>query len=195
MVPPGDGEKDKRAEVLDAALRVFARYGFKKTSMDEVARAARLSRQGLYLHFDSKEALFRATVAHVLEGSLAAARAALADEGKSDGERLLGAFEAMHALTVGTLEQEHLAELLETSKQLVGGAVEDAERAFADEIARALSTAGAARAWSDVGLSARDLASCLMAMSMGLKHEVQSRAEYLKRMRVAVRLVLRTRNP
>ena len=32
-----------------------ARYGFKKTSMDDVAQAAGVSRQGLYLYFDTKE--------------------------------------------------------------------------------------------------------------------------------------------
>ena len=45
-------ETDTRQEaVLEAAVGVFARYGFRKTSMDEVARAAGVSRQGLYLQF------------------------------------------------------------------------------------------------------------------------------------------------
>ena len=69
----------RRRKLLDTALTVFLRYGYRKTSMDEVARAAQVSRQGLYLHFATKEELFRATVQHTLESSLAAATAALGD--------------------------------------------------------------------------------------------------------------------
>jgi AcrR family transcriptional regulator len=47
----------RRRALLDAALAVFSRYGYQKTSMDEVARSAQLSRQGLYLHFATKEEL------------------------------------------------------------------------------------------------------------------------------------------
>jgi AcrR family transcriptional regulator len=47
--------------LLDASLSAFLRYGFRKTSMEEVARASHISRQGLYLHFQTKEDLFRAT--------------------------------------------------------------------------------------------------------------------------------------
>ena len=42
-----------------AATAIFLRYGFKKTSMDDVAQAAGVSRQGLYLYFDTKDFLFR----------------------------------------------------------------------------------------------------------------------------------------
>ena len=51
----------RRSRVLEAALGVFLRYGFRKTSMDEVARAADLSRQGLYLQFATKEFSAQAT--------------------------------------------------------------------------------------------------------------------------------------
>src|SRR6266536_3276740 len=50
----------RRATLVEIATGVFTRYGFKKTSMDDVARAAGLSRAGLYLHFANKTELFRA---------------------------------------------------------------------------------------------------------------------------------------
>jgi AcrR family transcriptional regulator len=186
---------ERRATLLDAAVRVFARYGFKKTSMDEIARAAGLSRQALYLHFDSKEELFRAGLSRVIERMRAAARAALSDETRSPGARLLAAFEAMREHTVGAIGDEHVAELLDTSTRLLGAEADDIERGFTDDIARALAGSGAARAWSDVGVGARDLAACLMAVSNGLKHTGHSRADYLKGMRNALRIVLRKRNP
>jgi AcrR family transcriptional regulator len=53
---------ERRAALLAAAAEVFARYGYRKASMDDVARAAGLSRQGLYLHYPTKDALFKAAV-------------------------------------------------------------------------------------------------------------------------------------
>lgn len=46
--------------ILDAALPVFVRYGFRKTTMADIARAAGISRASLYLSFSSKEDVFRA---------------------------------------------------------------------------------------------------------------------------------------
>jgi DNA-binding transcriptional regulator YbjK len=50
----------KSDHILDAALPVFVRYGFRKASMSDIARAAGISRASLYLSFNSKEELFRA---------------------------------------------------------------------------------------------------------------------------------------
>ncbi|MZD09631.1 TetR family transcriptional regulator, partial [Streptomyces sp. SID5785] len=58
--PAADTDTDRRSLVLDSAMATFARFGYRKTSMEEVARAARISRPGLYFLFSSKEALFRA---------------------------------------------------------------------------------------------------------------------------------------
>ena len=38
----------RQERVLAVALEVFGRYGFRKASMDEIARSADISRQGLY---------------------------------------------------------------------------------------------------------------------------------------------------
>jgi AcrR family transcriptional regulator len=62
--------------ILDAALRVFRRYGFRRSSIEQVAAAAGLTRQGLYHHFESKEALFRAVIESLYEGALGAEIAA-----------------------------------------------------------------------------------------------------------------------
>ncbi|MEJ1972949.1 MAG: helix-turn-helix domain-containing protein [Lacunisphaera sp.] len=64
---PAPAAEPRRTALLEAALGVFARFGYRKTSMDEVARAAQISRQGLYLHFANKEELFRATVQQAVE--------------------------------------------------------------------------------------------------------------------------------
>lgn len=48
---------------MDAAADLFARHGFDKTTVAEIAQAAGISKGAIYLHFPSKEALFEAVVA------------------------------------------------------------------------------------------------------------------------------------
>jgi AcrR family transcriptional regulator len=60
-----------RDRILDAAMTVFRRHGFRRSSIEETAEAAGLTRQALYHHFKSKEALFRAVIERVHDGALA----------------------------------------------------------------------------------------------------------------------------
>jgi|SRR5579864_1050460 len=65
-----------RDRILEAAMMVFRRHGFRRSSIEETAEAAGLTRQGLYHHFKSKEALFRAVIARVHDDAIAAGIAA-----------------------------------------------------------------------------------------------------------------------
>ncbi|MCS7198537.1 MAG: TetR/AcrR family transcriptional regulator [Candidatus Bipolaricaulota bacterium] len=47
-----------RGRILDAAEKLFAQKGFHETAMEEIVRAAKVSKGGVYFHFPSKEALF-----------------------------------------------------------------------------------------------------------------------------------------
>ncbi len=60
---PGEGPREegaKRRQILDGARRVFLDDGFDGASMNEVARAAGVSKGTLYVYFASKEELFAA---------------------------------------------------------------------------------------------------------------------------------------
>ena len=50
----------RQVEILTAAVKVFFQFGYRKTSMEDVAVEAELSRQTLYLQFRNKEKLFGA---------------------------------------------------------------------------------------------------------------------------------------
>lgn len=63
------------AEILEAALGVFAEKGFAAARLDEVARRAGISKGTLYLYFDSKEALFEAVVRSAIVPRIADAEA------------------------------------------------------------------------------------------------------------------------
>jgi AcrR family transcriptional regulator len=179
----------RRAAVLDAATGVFLRYGFKKTSMDDLARAAGLSRQGLYLQFPTKDALFKETILNVIATTRTAGQAALARADLDIEERLLNAFEAVHGHAIGKHGSEHLNELLETATELVEYRSDELEQGLVADVARALRAGGIADRWKPAGVSAKHLAEHLYVTSYGVKHRVSTHAEYRDRMRLAVRIV------
>ena len=76
MLPPGEPKWRRRkaerpAEILAAALEVFAARGFAATRLEDVARRAGVSKGALYLYFETKEDLFRAVVGEAMGGNLA----------------------------------------------------------------------------------------------------------------------------
>jgi len=56
------GSEDPNAAILDAAYDLFCRQGIQRTTMDDVARRARLSRITVYRRMVSKEALVEAVL-------------------------------------------------------------------------------------------------------------------------------------
>jgi AcrR family transcriptional regulator len=189
--PPAD--ETRRRRLLDASMATFARYGFRKTSMDEVARTAGISRQGLYLHFTTKEALFQATVQHVLDTGMSAATRRLNQANDDVADRLLGAFDEWLGRFVGAFGAD-VTDIGEASTQLVGTLIPDREAQFGDAIAKVLRTSGVAAAYKPAGLSARQLADTLYATARGLKHHCRTRGEFVERMRVAVRAMCMVAN-
>lgn len=176
----------RKLTILDAATGVFLRYGFKKTSMDDLARAAGLSRQGLYLHFATKEDLFKAGVHRLIEVMREAGRAVLATELPVD-ERVLEFFVAVHAHMLG--DTGYLNELMEAATHLVGDLPQKLEEEQTAALAKLFRQSGVSDAWKQAGLSANDLAAQLFATSHGLKLGVTNKDDYRKKMRVAVQMV------
>lgn len=183
--------ESKRSAILEVTKEVFLRYGYKKTSMEDVARAAGLSRQGLYLHFPTKEALFRAGVQHLAQSTRMAAQAALARDDLDLQARLLATFEAVHGHAIGQSWGEHMDELLEASTELVGPVLSDLEQAIVADVAKAISSASHLVA---EGVVARELAELLYSVSIGIKHRVSTKEAYSERMGEAVRVVFQGRS-
>jgi AcrR family transcriptional regulator len=57
-----DSHKGMRENIISAATEVFSRYGFKKTSMEDIARALRMGKSSIYYYFKGKEEIFQAVV-------------------------------------------------------------------------------------------------------------------------------------
>ena len=53
---------DIRETLINVAGNIFSKFGFKKTTMDEIADAARKGKSSIYYYFSSKEEIFGAVV-------------------------------------------------------------------------------------------------------------------------------------
>jgi AcrR family transcriptional regulator len=174
------------SSLLDAAVGVFARFGYRKTSMDDVARAAGVSRQGLYLSFANKEELFRRALDHSLRGQLAAAVAALTTDAGFES-RVVAACEAWSGRFVGTLGAD-AADLMCASTSLAGGALADYERQFEQALATAIACTALAQRCAAADLQIADLARALHATARGLKQTCKTRDDFSNGMTAAVRM-------
>ncbi len=115
----------KRARILDAGLKTALAYGYSRTTMDDIAKAAEMSRPALYLLFKNKAEIFREIATTVMGRSLEAARQELA--GKGDFTARLGG--AINAAIFATLceitKSPHGAELLDMKTSLAGDLIEN----------------------------------------------------------------------
>ncbi len=51
-----------RENILKIAREIFSKYGYKKTTLDDIANAVRKGKSSLYYYFESKEDLFQAVI-------------------------------------------------------------------------------------------------------------------------------------
>ena len=72
-----DKQAVRRLAIIDAALECFLQYGFTKTSLDDIAKRAKLSRPLLYLLFKNKEELFVETLRSLYQAEIDCARPVL----------------------------------------------------------------------------------------------------------------------
>jgi AcrR family transcriptional regulator len=176
----------RQDEIIDAAIPVFLRFGYKKTSMDAVAAAAHLSRQAVYLHFPGKEALFSAVVGKLSQATGQAAHDALWRAGLTLDEQLLAAFDE----TMPPESMQLLSELLATAKALFPQSVTDIDAQIVSEISTRLHDALGRQHWPVLGITVEQAAQVLQATSYGLKQQTSSRTDYLAGMQAAIGLIL-----
>jgi TetR/AcrR family transcriptional regulator of autoinduction and epiphytic fitness len=183
---PADPES-RQSAVLDAAVSAFARFGYRKTSMDDVARAAGVSRQGLYLSFANKEELFRRALEHSLSRQLASALAALSRAEDSLESRLIAACKEWSGRFVGFLGAD-AADLMCASTSLAGATLAEYEWQFEEALVNAIGTTAVGDRCAAAGLNIADFARALHATARGLKQTCKTQEDFLKGMTAAVRM-------
>lgn len=105
-------ESEKADRVLEAARRVFVRYGFRRVTMQEIAHEAGMSRPALYLIFPNKEEIFLAAIREITDQNRQRIRAGLAEHATLEA-KLRFAFE------VWTVETYALMESSPDAKELI----------------------------------------------------------------------------
>jgi AcrR family transcriptional regulator len=77
-------KQERPAEILDAALKVFAQKGFAAARMDDIAKEAGVTKGTIYLYFENKEAVFKSLVRESVGATIATVTAAAqAQEGSA----------------------------------------------------------------------------------------------------------------
>jgi len=160
--------------ILDAALRVFRRHGFRRSSIEQAATAAGLTRQALYHHFQSKEALFRAVIARLYENALGAEIAAADASEKAGGglaDILAAQVKARLKHLIASFEgSPHIEELFSEHLVLGRDLYQNYAKAYGAQIASTIERAcRRQRLVLTKGMSPRALAHCLEMAMHGAK--------------------------
>jgi TetR/AcrR family transcriptional regulator, regulator of autoinduction and epiphytic fitness len=192
MSPPRGDAGSRRAVILDAALRVFGQYGYRRTSMDDVAREAEIAKGTIYLSFASKEEVFRALSERLSQRMLAGAEAA-SRRPATTADKLA----AMHAAWFGTYAETisrspHAAELLDAKHRLSADLVSDAASRYKRLVRDVLAEAAAAGELDlePAGLTAGTAAELLIASARGLESAAASPAAYRRSLDALVRVMV-----
>ena len=90
------------AEILDAALKVFAAKGYAAARMDDIAREAGVAKGTIYLYFENKEAVFKSLVRESIGATVATVTEHLKSYQGSTRELLRFALGQMAALLVAS---------------------------------------------------------------------------------------------
>lgn len=160
----------RRARILEGATTVFLAYGFQRTTMDDIARAAEISRPALYLVFRNKTDIYRALVAEFLEQTVVNAREALAEDGPLE-ERLARSLLCTIDMMAEVEQSPHGAEILDMKNTLAADILADGMADYVGLIEAAIAR-DAERRGVDLaasGLSAEILAGMLLDAFEGMK--------------------------
>jgi AcrR family transcriptional regulator len=184
--------------ILDAAVRVFRRHGFRRSSMEQTAEEAHLTRQAVYHHFPSKEALFRAGIERLYEQALAAGAAA-AKAAEDKGSDLAAVLVAQIAARLGTLfaaleGSPHIDELF--SEHLAQA--RDLHQAYATRFESAVAATimrvcRQQRLTLARGITARELARCVEMAIHGTKSAYPAMmpvSAFLKQLETMLRMLI-----
>ncbi|MBL8128215.1 MAG: TetR/AcrR family transcriptional regulator [Chloroflexia bacterium] len=170
VVDQPDERAAKRERVADAALIVFQRYGFARTTMSDIAEAVGMSRPALYLLFPNKEEIFAAAVLSANARNLREIQSHLAS--MADLEQQLTY--ACQAWIGGGYDRVRQFPDARDMTDLPLPPVQEAYAAFQRLLAGLLADAAAGARWD---VTAEDLARLLVAAMRGFKGEAVDRGD------------------
>lgn len=70
MSPRPDVSEERKKQILDAAITVFAKLGFHKARMDDIVKESGLSKGTLYWYFESKDEIITSIMENIFTSSI-----------------------------------------------------------------------------------------------------------------------------
>jgi len=179
-------------------MRVFRRHGFRRSSIEQAAEEAGLTRQALYHHFASKEALFRAVSKRLYEQGLAAeiaAAKAAEDDGLELTDILVAEIGARMQTMFASLEgSPHIEELFSEHLAQARDLYQSYSTRFTEAIATTIARVCRARQLAlESGVSVRELARCVEMAIHGTKAaypSMQPVDAFLKQLETMLRMLI-----
>lgn len=114
--------------ILDAAFRAFATYGYRRTTMEDIAQGVGISRSALYLHYRNKEDILRSLAAKYFEDAVVSVAAELSAPNRPAAESLAAAFIGYDGKFMDiVLATPHGAEMLDAGHLVSSDVVEKGE--------------------------------------------------------------------
>lgn len=180
-----DPSDPKRAFILERAMELVMRYGYKRMTMDDIAKATGMSRPAVYLHFKNKAEIYQAIAGDMLLQAHAVASDTLAQKGPLQ-DRLYTAIRlAMLDMLDFMLSTPHGAELFDLKDELAGDVLVE----WHEKMAALFSTYLDAEAPNKSGLSGAERAHALLNGLEGLKCNAGTADERASGALVLVKLV------
>lgn len=184
--------------ILDAAMRVFRRHGFRRSSIEQAAEEAGLTRQALYHHFSSKEALFRAVIERLYDKALVSERAAAIaaeDAGRDLSDILIAEIGArLGALFAALGASPHLDELFSEHLAQARDLYQAYSARFGAEVAATIARVCRARKLEFAsGVTVEEFARCVEMAIHGTKSaypSMQPVEAFLKQLEMMLRMLI-----
>ena len=170
----------KSGRILNAALHCFKQYGFKRTSMDDIAKAADMSRAALYLLYKNKTDIFRSLSQEFHKKTLTNAQTALNSKTTLQTRIASSVIARMAPLYMLAHDSLHGPELFDVNQSISADINADADTRFLHMLTQALQCGfdkGEITTTTD-DLAARELAQLIMAGAAGLKTYAFSVQDY-----------------
>ena len=172
----------KREAIYEAAATVFAQYGFRRTTMNDIAQAAGISRPALYLMFANKENLFQGLAAFRLDQAIEQALGVLAGDGDTN-ERIIAALLVFERIFYEPIaDSPHGAELMDISQSLASELMMKAIVRLHAALAKTLSDAEQAGEvnFENSPLKPKAFVELLFTGLNGVKKKASNTAEFRK---------------
>lgn len=191
---PSMAKDKKRDAILNAAFSQFSHYSFRKTSMEDIAKAAGISRASIYSYFQNKDDIFRNVSIQWHDHAEQMAQASLAKSDASIAERIEGALLARHGpfQKIAT-ESTYGTEIYDEHHRLCSDIVADAHSKFLTLLASALKSAVRDQEidLKSAGLSADAAAELVNFAASGLKQGARDLPSFEQRIKNFVQLFVR----